>query len=735
MSAKSKSPQDDIDNESLLNADSNSDLERKIDEMMSLDVPPPAPASPKVDPKNTSLEPKKEAQIASSEPLQTPAPTAVSSEIAGAPILPVNKTSAFKKKIAIADHDDKNEQPVKVTEEKPMLPADNEIEAFEEPVAPIKEPIEEVALTETETAPRPAPDPIEVARQRVSQLPEPNDDLGLESASTSRAVDEIIAAEADELLAARDGSFENQLAEAKSKKSPKQPKKSRISKKLLFELLVLALLIGLAVIAAFPVSRNAVLNAAGVRASSSVAIFDEATGEPLKNAEFSVGSTSAKTDSEGRATVTGIRLGKHTLTLKKPAYAPYTETYNIRWGSNPLGEFKLKSVGSRYTIVVSDFQSKKPIAKAEAVSGEANASSNDEGKLTLAMPQSDSDTAEVQISADGYRTEKIKLNLSDTKEVKLEMTPARKQAFISKRSGKFDLYKIDVDGKNEEKVLAGTGNERSESIALAPHSTKEIVALVSNRESGESNSLTLVNLTDNTSTEVVKSSRIQLVNWIGDKLIYVKVGNNEAEASPTRHRLVSYDINAKSERELTSTNYFNDVITANGSIYYTPASYQVNGSVGLYKINPDGNYRKSVYDKEVWNLFRTSYDKLSVSIGQEWFELNLDNDVMNKLSAAPANQKTRTYLNSLDGKTSLWIDERDGKGVLLGYDTATKNDKVLQTQSGLKNPVRWLDSKHIVYRVSSTSEIADYLLNLEGGEPKKIRDVTDTAGIDRWYYY
>jgi hypothetical protein len=40
-----------------------------------------------------------------------------------------------------------------------------------------------------------------------------------------------------------------------------------------------------------------------------------------------------------------------------------------------------------------------------------------------------------------------------------------------------------------------------------------------------------------------------------------------------------------------------------------------------------------------------------------------------------------------------------------------------------------------VFRVSSGSETADYVLSLDGGEAKKISDVTDITGIDRWYIF
>jgi hypothetical protein len=81
------------------------------------------------------------------------------------------------------------------------------------------------------------------------------------------------------------------------------------------------------------------------------------------------------------------------------------------------------------------------------------------------------------------------------------------------------------------------------------------------------------------------------------------------------------------------------------------------------------------------------------------------------------------------------LDKRDGKGVLLVYDIGKNADTVLQTKSGLTGPIRWLNDSSLVYRIHTEQETADYALSLDAGGPVKIRDVTPTGSVDRWYYY
>jgi Tol biopolymer transport system component len=711
MASKKKQSDENLNSISI-----NPDLEKKVDAMLSLE--PEAPSAPEV-PTIKEETPEPEADKIVEDLPSEPTPVEEPAVVSGAPVLPVNKTAAFRKKIAVTDDDSADTIPVK-TEPKVQLPADNELEPFEPP-APVVAP----EPPKVEPAPVPAPTAY--------------DELGLMSASTSRAVDEIIASEADALLESQDEAISQERNNVAKRAMDKQKKDSSSSrKKLFFKIFFLLIFIAVAVAGAVPASRYWVLNTAGVRVSSSLTILDQSSGQPLKNATFTIEDNSVKTDAEGNARLDNLKLGKHTVKVSKPAYAEYSQSVVLGWGSNPLGEQRLTPTSSQYTILVKDFLSDKPVARVDASSGEANARSNEAGKIVLAIPQTDKDTVEVKIVADGYREETLAINLSDTAERTVTLVPSRKHAFVSKQAGTFDVYTVDVDGKNEKRVLKGTGREKGETMALAMHPTKNLVALISTRDQGSdqdtANTLTIVNLDTEESKTVASSQRIQLVNWVGDKLVFVKIGTKEGDSSKTRHRLVSYDSNTKSERELASTNYFNDVLAVGSSIYFAPASYEVNGSVGLFKINADGNVRKTVADKEIWNMLRTDYGKLAVFTGQDWYDLDTSNDVMTK-SQAPSIQKSRDYTDAPSGASSLWDEERDGKGVLLSYNKETKESTQITAQSGLRDPMYWLDQTHIVYRVSSTAEIADYVLSTDGGVPKKIRDVTDTAGVDRWYYY
>lgn len=568
----------------------------------------------------------------------------------------------------------------------------------------------------------------------------------VESPDTDKAVDDIVEEESDRMLAMEDAKAQL-LAEgmAEIDRGFFNRLKSGLSRfwhnAWARSITLLLIFAAIAAAAVYPASRYYILNTFGVRASLSLRVIDEKTDQPLKNVMVSIDSASGETDKDGNISLNGIKLGDQELSITKPAFADFNEHITVGWGSNPIGDRALTPVGSRYKFEIKDYVSGKPIPDAEAVSGEANASANSGGEIVLVVADQNESEVKVKITAPNYRSDTVTLAVGDKAAHSISLVPAKVHAFVSKRSGTYDLYKIDVDGKNEKMILAGTGSESENTTVILPSPASDLIAYVAMRGDHHSSDgtvdsdLMIVNLSNNQVTDVDYSKSLQLLGFVDSKLVYVKIDETQKDNSPDRQQLISYDTGTQQSQVLDKANYFNDALIADGTVYYAPAQYTKDARTGLYSINPDGSGKSTVYDKEVWNLLRTAYDKLDVAVEQNWYQYDLAAGSFNALDGAPADQQTRIYTPSPDGEKSAWVDNRDGKGVLLIYDTATGQDSIIHSQSGLANPVSWLDNEHLVYRVSNSSETADYVISLEGGQPKKIRDVTNTAGLDRWYYY
>src|SRR5690606_21347599 len=120
----------------------------------------------------------------------------------------------------------------------------------------------------------------------------------------------------------------------------------------------------------------------------------------------------------------------------------------------------------------------------------------------------------------------------------------------------------------------------------------------------------------------------------------------------------------------------------------------------------DGGDKKTILTREVHSIIRGDYDTIYLNSDNEWYEYVLGSPTPAR-TAPPSLQKTRLYADNPYSKFSTWVDLRDGKGVLLSYDTTTMHEKVLVEVGGLKYPIYWLDEYNVVYRVANGRETAD----------------------------
>lgn len=583
----------------------------------------------------------------------------------------------------------------------------------------------------------------------TKQNEQPNDKSSDDS-SADKIVDQIAEKESDDALKAEDEAIEKAANQDQKHEGPlKKLWHSRYFKKTLLFLIITTI----AVLAIVPSSRYMILNAVGVRSKASLFVIDNSTQQPLKNVNVQLGDQSATTNQDGFAALEQIRLGDQELVIERRAFEKTTKEVTIGLGSNPLGNTAISPAGLQFAFNVKDYLSQKPIEKAEVYSGDASAFTNKDGEALLTLDVKGDEAVEIKIRADDYREETIKDDgKNDNKPTSVLMVADKKHIFISKRSGKYDVYKIDADGKNEELVLSGTGAERKD-MTLTTHGSGDRAALVSTRDNIRNadgvllSTLTLIEVDTNKTQPLDTSERVQIVGWIDDSLVYVLVDDGAKKNGASTHKLVSYDIKTESKTEIAKGLFLNDVAIANDRIYYAPAAEleeKVEGedkpkvkddTMGLFSTDREGKDKQRIIEQEIWSIFRQDYDTLALGAGQNWFEYKLGSSEANKLSGPPAEQVRSVFVKNEATGDNLWVDKRDGKGVLLVYDAKSKENKTLLTLSGLTNPVRWLNKTTAVFRLETQQETTDYVVNIEGGDHKKLVDATNTSGVDNWYYY
>ena len=561
------------------------------------------------------------------------------------------------------------------------------------------------------------------------------------------AVADIVAHEGDTVLEAEDKERSGDIVEeSHPKRSFKEWMRAVWAKPAARWGIILAILGLLLAAAIIPKSRYYILNTAGARSSLGITIVDSGTLQPLKNVTVRIEDASALTDSKGVAKLEHIKLGQATMQITKRAFTTVSQQLTVGWGSNPQGEQRLVASGAQYSFIITDFLSGKPIQKAEATSGEGNAVSDKNGKIILSLDTSgkaDNDELTIQIIAPDYRNETVKIMASNKETNSVKMVPSRKDVFMSNRSGKYDMYTIDADGTNEKKIVSGTGVERPD-MDLAVQQNGDLAAYVATRENARNadgyllSTLYVVDTKTGTLSKIDQSEQIQLVGWASDgHLVYVKIAAGASGANPKRYRLITVNSKNVSEtKEIATANAFNDVVMAGDKILYAPSNaLGDNPNPGLFIVGADGAGPVTVTSKETYNIFRTDYNTVTINASGAYYTYKIGAAPNTLTPIAAPTTVNRLYIDGFSNNKSLWVDNRDGKGLLLSYDKTAQKDTTLITQAGVKLPIFWLNDTDAIFRINDGKQTADYIVSVNGGEAKRIQDVSDTAGIGRWYYY
>lgn len=560
----------------------------------------------------------------------------------------------------------------------------------------------------------------------------------LDDTETEKAVDDIVAKESDELLAVQDG-------EPLETPPIKRGFWKRIGhffvrwwRNLWARWITILLLVaGAAAVAIIPAWRYTALNTVGVRSTASVVVLDNTTQLPLKNVDVTLGGKTAQTDINGTAKFSDMKLGKYKLSVKRIAFASYDRDVTIGWGSNPLGTYRIQAVGTQYTIMVTDWLSGKPIEKAEAESEQANALSDSAGKIVLTVDDVEVTNLKVTVRGNGYRTETLSLDAAATTPATISLVSDRKAVFVSKQSGKYDVYSMDLDGRDKKVLLAGTGNENS-TIALVVSPDNTQAALVSTRDGKRDadgfllSALTFINIRTGASSTVDHAQQIQLVDWIDNRLIYRSTVAAASAANSQRNRLISYNYETNARLQLATANQFNTVLSAQGRLYYAASSSDPQAALGLFRIKPDGGDRERLFEPEVWTSLRVSYNNMALQAPDGWYSLTLTNKQVTKATSPPSSVSYQ-FADTSKRDATLWVDNRDGKGTLLLQATADGQNRTLAAQEGLTQPVRWLSDTIAVYRVVNRAESADYIVSIDGGAARKLADVSPSYGYSLAY--
>lgn len=448
-----------------------------------------------------------------------------------------------------------------------------------------------------------------------------------------------------------------------------------------------------AVLFAVPFTRYSALGPF-IKQDFSVVVVDSQTGKPVSSALLSLKGKTVTTDGQGKASIR-VPVGSGKLAVTKTYYKSSPHDVVVPIKKPAALSIKLEATGRPVPITILNGISGKAVAGATISADKTQAKTDDKGQTVLVVP-ADKKEVKATVSADGYNKNDItiKATTQEDEANTFKLTASGKIYFLSNQSGKIDLVKSDLDGKNRQTVLAGTGKEtKGETVLLATRDWKYL-ALQSKRDGGDYAKLFLINTVDDSLVTMDEGdATFALTGWEEHRFIYRVDRVKPQQWESKKQAIKSYDADAKKLTTLDETraegsgqyNYIREVIDTvyvlNHVVVYLKSwngSYNASlqgKDATLNSVSPAGGSKKVV--KEFVKSSNT-YSYLNARVyGVDELYLrfytgdNKENfyeyedgkvkDLPDMKSDDYDNATYATYLASPSGDKTFWSEDRDGK--------------------------------------------------------------------------
>ena len=256
----------------------------------------------------------------------------------------------------------------------------------------------------------------------------------------------------------------------------------------------------------------------------------------------------------------------------------------------------------------------------------------------------------------------------------------------------------------------------------------------------------VVDLNTKQTTRVDTGVYVNFADWSGSTLVY-SASIYDQGSNTVRTALRSVDAAQRRVYNFETADTISvDTVAFNRVVYhkYTYSGAEAADSPVLREATINGDAQKTLGDKVSTgeSYIQLDFDRIAFRTDQDqaWHEYNLNADQLRTISQPVVDNRTQQFLATAnaDGSKRLAIDRIDGKFTLFVKEGNAERKK-LYAAGGLGGPIRWIGDV-VVFRIVDEQQTADYAISVNGGEPKKITDVTATAStqgsaVDRFRFY
>lgn len=478
---------------------------------------------------------------------------------------------------------------------------------------------------------------------------------------------------------------------------------------------------------AIPVTRYAILGNV-VKRSVGVMVMDASTMKPVSQAEVVIGDKNVKTDKKGEATLNNVPVGEYTLKITKGYYKTQETAVTVP----VLGELKqqhasLAATGRQVSFSVSDRVTGAVLAGATLKVKDTSAVTDSKGIATIVLPV-DKKTLQGTVSLTGYNESAAEVKITDNSEAnKVALTPSGEIYYLSKQTGKINVMKANLDGRNPKVVVEATGNENDQQTVLLAARDWDYMALLAKRDPKKEGQLHLVDAKTGSLKLIDEgNASFSLIGWSGHKFIYSVYRNNSNVWEEKVQRLKSYDadtgkITILDENAASGTDYYDAQYESLGNVYileskivYYKTAYRGGNAApdtarsAIMSVNPDGSQKQRLKEfgpsggvniqAKLYQPQEVYFRVLNRNSPQEPTYYEYENNTLKSISNSDdkfIDTFYPTYLISPNGQKTFWYEPRDGKNTLLTGDKDGKNTTIIANQSEYKT-YGWYSDKYLL---------------------------------------
>lgn len=439
-----------------------------------------------------------------------------------------------------------------------------------------------------------------------------------------------------------------------------------------------------------------------------VTVVDSSAKTPISDATVRIGDMESKTDAKGIARVTAP-VGQYEAIVTKQYYRQASASITVKiLGDARASSVALEATGRPVPVTVVDSISLKGVAGATVTVLDTKAKTDKSGKATIVLPTRAA-SYKVAITLNGYNQAESNVTLT-TKSIPqntFKITAKGTIYFLSKRTGKIDVMKSDLDGKHAKVVLAGTGSEDDSDTVMLASTDWKYLAFKSRRE-GSKAKMHLIDASkdDKMVTFDEGAASFTPIGWSGDTFFYRVYRENKNVWDDKPDAIKAYNA---ANGQLSTV----DETRAAGSAYYDyernvlSSAYLVESELIYAKTWEGANYlngktitvhsvnAKTLSKKEIGSIrvpdAQTSYTSVELKVYEPQSVIlrfgytspaayyEYENGKFQKsadITDTEFYQKQYpTYLVSPDGERTFWSDARDGKNVLFVGNAGGKSEK------------------------------------------------------------